>query len=51
MNTNQSATMYESVPVVSELNKVQGLTRSNFCAERPRAKRFLTSNTKSSGSV
>ena len=24
MNTNLSATMYESVPVVSELNKVQG---------------------------
>mgnify|MGYP001108802546 CR=1 FL=1 len=29
MNTNQSATMYESVPVVSELNKVQGFDPLN----------------------
>ena len=30
MNTNQSATMYESVPVVSELNKVQGFDPLRF---------------------
>lgn len=30
MNTNQSATMYESVPVVSELNKVQGFDPLKF---------------------
>lgn len=30
MNANQSATMYESIPVVSELNKVQGFDPLKF---------------------
>ena len=51
MNTNQSATMYESVPVVSELNKVQGFDPLKFLRRTTKGERFLTSNTKSSGSA
>ena len=41
MNTNQSATMYESVPVVSELNKVQGFDPLKFLRRTTKGEKVL----------
>lgn len=41
MNANQSATMYESVPVVSELNKVQGFDPLKFLRKTNKGERKL----------
>lgn len=41
MNANQSATMYETVPVVSELNKVQGFDPLKFLRRTSKGDRKL----------
>lgn len=41
MNANQSATMYESIPVVSELNKVQGFDPLKFLRKTSKGERKL----------
>lgn len=41
MNANQSATMYESIPVVSELNKVQGFDPLKFLRRTSKGERKL----------
>jgi len=41
MNANQSATMYESVPVVSELNKVQGFDPLKFLRRTTKGEKVL----------
>ena len=41
MNANQSATMYESVPVVSELNKVQGFDPLKFLRRTAKGEKVL----------
>ena len=41
MNANQSATMYESVPVVSELNKVQGFDPLKFLRRTSKGEKVL----------
>lgn len=41
MNTNQSATMYESVPVVFELNKVQGFDPLKFLRRTAKGEKVL----------
>lgn len=41
MNANQSATMYESIPVVSELNKVQGFDPLKFLRKTSKGERNL----------
>lgn len=41
MNANQSATMYESVPIVSELNKVQGFDPLKFLRKTNKGERKL----------
>ena len=41
MNANQSATMYESIPVVSELNKVQGFDPLKFMRRTSKGEKVL----------
>lgn len=41
MNANQSATMYESIPVVCELNKVQGFDPLKFLRKTSKGERKL----------
>ena len=41
MNTNQSATMYEPVPVVSEMNKVQGFDPLKFLRRTTKGEKVL----------
>lgn len=41
MNANQSATMYESIPVVSELNKVQGFDPLKFLRKTSKGEKNL----------
>ena len=41
MNANQSATMYESVPVVSELNRVQGFDPLKFLRRTAKGEKVL----------
>lgn len=41
MNANQSATMYESIPVVSELNKVQGFDPLKFLRKTSKGEKKL----------
>lgn len=41
MNANQSITMYESIPVVSELNKVQGFDPLKFLRKTSKGEKNL----------
>ena len=49
MNANQGTTMYESIPVVSELNKVQGFDPLKFLRKTKQGGKNLDLSIKSSG--